>query len=136
MAKLLFCILSENIITDSTDNKVSIINLVEVITTTALPAVYPLLNFFCLWEKDIALDDNEHIDARLDIEYIGTEEPPREKPISLEIPSGNKNLRSFLRLEGLPLKHEGEVRFSIKQELEGEWKEIGFYNINVKKVTG
>lgn len=120
MAKVIFCLVAENIINDSSNSLISVVNLVEKIEGQALPAVRPLLYFFVYWKKEGPIAAAEKFTFRIRVKrpdgsYLDN---PHEE-ITEEIPAGKDRLRFISKMEDIPLQEEGDLEFVVEQKSEG-----------------
>lgn len=135
MATIIFSVLGENVIIDSKTNLASAINIIENINTPTLPTIFPLAHLLMLWEKSIALEgqiESFQIRIRLKVNEIFMEKI-FEIPVS--IPADTKRMRSVVRVEGLPIPHEGLLTIIIEKKERDEWIEVSKIPINIIKTS-
>lgn len=133
MAKIIFCLVAENIITDSSNNLISIMNLVEKIESPSLPVVRPLLYFFIYWKKEGPINATEKFSFRIRIgSPNGSYLDNPHKEIAAEIPAEKDRLRFISKMEDIPLQEEGDLEFVVEQKSDsGEWTKTGGFPVTI-----
>ncbi|SRR5258706_209840 len=133
MAKLIFCLVTENIITDTSTNLISAINIVERLQGAVIPGIKPLLYLLLQWNKETSFDQPERFTFKIRIKYptLGYLDSP-VGIIDAEIPADKSNLRFVSRIEGMPLREVGVTEFEIKQKINEGWKKVGSFPVEVR----
>jgi len=136
MPKLIFCLATENVITDSSTNLISAMNIVSKIQATVFPSVKPVIHLLMYWRKEGPITQSESLALKVRIKYPtkGYLDHP-QGTVESEIPAGKRTLRVISKMEGLPLKEVGTMEFVVKQRVTGGWKKVGSFPVDVIKTT-
>jgi len=137
MAQLLFCLLAENIITDSATNNTSIINVIENISVNAeLPVNFPLMQLVISWERETPMGNAEPLSFRIRIRYQSGNFFGRDFRIDAPIPADKDRIKSIVRMEGIPLNETGKMEFLIEKEsANGRWIIVKTIPLNIQSTA-
>jgi len=131
MAKLLWALACQRVITDQESNSVSYIDAVEQLSVPKLPFQFPPFTVATLWKRE---KRGEKINMRLgvfgpdDKTIVDFEPEPGESETALRH-------RMNLTLGGLPITAAGQHRIEVQQKVKGKWRTEGELQIDVTQVT-
>lgn len=127
MARLLWALTCQRVITDQDSNNVSYIDAIEQITVPGIPAVFAAqLCVSSLWMRD---RDRELLVVRHRLVAPSGKEVStfRSEPMEMSKPRYRVNLV----LGGFHIGEEGEYRFEIDAEVAGKWKTVSVLPVAV-----
>lgn len=128
MARLLWALTCQRVITDQETNNVSYIDAVEQITVPGLPAIFGAqLCVSSLWKRE---RDNERLVVRHRLVSPSGSQVSgfRTEPIEMSKPRHRLNLV----LAGFRIEEEGEFQFEIDVDVAGHWKRACALPISVE----
>lgn len=106
--KLEYFLVSESVAVDALTNRISIFNVLEVVKSRRLPAVYPSLHAVSVWLID---DEDRGHDYQAVVRIAVPGGESNEFPINFT-PNGRRH-RLFQRTQGIRIPQGGIVRFEL-----------------------
>jgi len=131
MAKLLWAITCQKVLTDSETNSVSYIEAVEQLAVPKLPFQFPAFTVGTLWKRT---KQGEPIHIRVEIvnpegRTVAEVEPPPGAS------DGAVRHRINLVLAGVPIDAFGEYRIKVLQKSDGAWRQEAELVLDVGRIS-